>query len=83
MQLINIVPTNVEITREVPELRHRGTVGGIPCVATVLPRELGREGREQVVQTPTDDDVVVDGHHHIREDHRKSETCVNEKKNFI
>ena len=66
-------------TREVPELRHRGTVGSIPFVATVLPRELGREGREQVVQTPADDDVVVYCHQQIREDHRETETWVNEK----
>ena len=37
-----------------------GADGGVvPVVATILPRQLSREGGEEVVESPGQDDVVV------------------------
>lgn len=37
-----------------------GTVGAVPAVATLEPRQLAGHGGEQVVEGPGDDDVIVE-----------------------
>lgn len=51
-----------------------GAVCAVPCVVAVDPRQLGRERREQVEQSPGDDDVIVEPHIEGDEDHGEAHT---------
>ena len=50
-------------------------VDAVPTVAAVLPRQFGGHRREEVVDGPGDNDVVVDSDQRVRDDHRVAEAC--------
>lgn len=52
-----------------------GAIGAVPGMAAVSPRQLEGEGGEEVVERPSDDDVVVETNVDGDEDHGIAHSC--------
>ena len=51
--------THVHTTHIILQLASRGTFVRIPRIVAVFPRYLRAKGLRQIVQTPSDDNVVI------------------------